>query len=1543
MWTAKGDWINGQWVEASAAGRWSSINPVDGSSLLEVGFDVGHVAAACEGAAQAYKGWSALGRAARWEHLVRLRDVIAARSASLAEAIRLETGKVQREAEVEVRGLISRFDAVRGQVEAHLKDGPLPGFAHEQLYHHPHGVVGVLGPFNFPIHLCHVHVLPALLLGNTVVLKPSEVTPLCGQRYAEAFEEAGFPRGVFQMVQGPGATGAAISQHSAVRGLCFTGAYETGRRIQGATLDRPELLLALEMGGKNVAVVLDDADVRQAIHEVAVGGYLTTGQRCTATDRVLVSRNLLNPLLDGLKKVLGALQFGDPTDPKSFAGPMTTARGRQVFNEALARARAGGAQAVIEGGPLEGGLFQRPSIHLLPDGCHALAGYTDAELFGPDLCVEVIDSDEEAIAVMNASPFGLSNTVFTADRARFSRIQRETWSGLLNWNRTTNQASPRLPFGGVGRSGNFRPAGSGAPLNLVFPMATQENLLGEFNPDPMIAPSLPPIDLGALETQHSEEEAQERIRDLVRTPRPMGTRLPKGGALPQSEAWLQRLYVGDRVVKEKKPCVVDHMRSAGPWMVSVDDAPLSVLDAMSQTATVCAGFCEDSVARAYIEGAFGDSALRCPDTSWGGPHPEVEAYAETLRALVPGLAHVSFTSSGAEANEKAYALCMSSRPHARRLLAFEGSFHGRTLLALHASFNPAKRAPFELPGYEVTFAPFPVWGAPCADADLPLPDGWAQALSGGHVQSLNAPQDPLLAAELASLRFVDAALSLGDYFAVDIEPMQSEGGDRYASPRFLRALRLLTRRHDVPLIFDEVQVGFGLGGDFVWSQGAGLIDRDGAPDLPDAIVFAKRAQVGVCVSRFEDPEPTSAHTASLVRGLLHAASIGDGARAKQVEAWVQPLLAEAATRFPQLVGNPRAQGYAVAFDLPTPALLNAYIGQRFWRGAVVFAAGDRTVRYRLNSAFGPDEIKKLFTRVCQSLAWLEAHPHKQPPAWEDFDAPHKRSPVADAASYRVREATKDEADALIEEARALEARVYEPARRDSVETLSCAFRDADGVAVIAEHQDPNQTWSMVGFALAAPLEQFTYLDGPEADPMCGRDNTLYSISLTLDAAHSGKGLGRSLKSAQVEAARARRNPDGTPRYSYLTGRNRVGKTHAMTKLNRSLGAHTVATYDNQYGEQGVQALYYRIPLRGYAPDAAIVEPPTSRDLPLNAGDGLSAPLSEPPSSLLALERGGVLAGPTLNKLTLCNYVTPGVVRAVEWVGALTSDLPHMFLTSSRDETFDKSLRMLRYHRKAGRVAIGLRGGYMGHTTAAARSLSDPSVHRQGPAYFHWPLLPHPAEVGPEATLSALRDAVNAAGGPDAVLGLYVEPLQERTGRTLPATFWEGLQALRRDLNIPVVTVETASACYRSGLGPFISPTLPFTPDLMTWWGGGQGGFVHTTTRYNVPSPLTMVSTWDGDELSLTRIHHQLRAARLLDLSPAIAATAQAIAASPLPAHGLGLYWVIEAGTRSADLKAACDREGLTLRPLPQSRWVFAPPLDLAPTAARRLERALKSL
>ncbi|MEM9189304.1 MAG: aminotransferase class III-fold pyridoxal phosphate-dependent enzyme [Myxococcota bacterium] len=1018
-------------------------------------------------------------------------------------------------------------------------------------------------------------------------------------------------------------------------------------------------------------------------------------------------------------------------------------------------------------------------------------------------------------------------------------------------------------------------------------------------------------DLQKLRDLHASEEQQEGTRRLVNDPRPLRVIRPRGGRLPESEAWLRRLYRNDRIVQEKKPGVFDHLRSVGPWFVSVDGMPLSVLDGMTQTATLVGGFADDAVVRAFVEGAFAKDLLWADDPSVAESQTATD-FAALLERLVPGVGKATFVNSGAEACEKALALCHAAAPTRRKVLAFEGSFHGRTLLALHASYNPAKRGPFEFAGYEVRFSRFPVWWQP----NQPEPDVAEGFLDRVQERAFDKARelvgdDPLAREELDVLARVDEELASGAYFAVMLEPMQSEGGDRYATSRFHRALRVLTRAHGVSLIYDEVQTGFGLGGTFAWHQRFGLSTPDGEPDYPDCVTFAKRAQVGVVLSRYSDDEPTSSHPASLLRGRIHAERMVDDKKVAEVERWVGAELCAVAEEFPALVHHPRNRGYAVAFDLPDNATLLRYLKQRFWRGAVVFGAGDRTVRYRLATGWNRPEVERLFQTVRESLRWLEDHPEEDPPTWQDT---HDRREAATVPGLiRVRRADANEKEALLDAIIELEARVYEPARRDSREWLAKAF-EPGGVVVVAELVHKSE-FRVVGSALAAPLTSLQGIQGGDEDPLRSTDTLLYSLAVTVDPAHHGHGLGRRLKQEQIRAAAEVRSPSGKA-YEFVCGRNRIGKAATMTRLNVSLGLHEVSRHEKAYADGG-EALYYRLPV------GPVRSPEASEARRVDFQSGISRPFATPPLSLRRANETGQLYGPAVNKITLCNYVTPAIVRAVEYVAALSPDHPHMYLTSSRDELFDKAVRTLRYHREGTQIVVTPTGAYFGHTTAGARSASDPSVHRQGPRYFDgWRTVADVSEL----------EAVVAECGAENVVGFFYEPLQERTGSTAWADASEALGEFRRRSGIPVVAFETASGGYRSGEGPFAGSSQSFVPDIRAWWGGGQIGFLHVGPEFFVKKPLTMVSTWDGDELSLVRVHHQLRASLRLDVATRAKELAThlerfAEVAGLGTAGGRGLYRTLS-GLGENFLRALAA-DGYPLRTFANGTTAVIPPIDVS--------------
>ena len=374
-------------------------------------------------------------------------------------------GKVSSEALVEAGSISGKIDGIAA-VLPHELPPAAPSAPGEQRFH-ALGVIGVIGPFNFPVHLINTHVIPALMTGNTVVIKPSEITPLAGQRYAELFEAADFPPGVINVVQGRGDVGAALASHSGLRGLIFTGSYHTGRLIRQATFEQPYKKVCLELGGKNPAVVLRDADLEHTVRELLLGALLTSGQRCTATSRVVVAPEIAPALTERLKAAFERIEPGPPSQEGTFMGPLASRASRDRFIELARAGRAEGARVLVESRQLDGGYYVTPGLYQVQGHERLLS----EELFGPHVCLEVADSEEDAFRRVADNPYGLSASLFTAREEAFERFYDTVPAGVLNWNRSTNGASGLLPFGGVGMSGNFRPAGSGAPRLTTYPVA----------------------------------------------------------------------------------------------------------------------------------------------------------------------------------------------------------------------------------------------------------------------------------------------------------------------------------------------------------------------------------------------------------------------------------------------------------------------------------------------------------------------------------------------------------------------------------------------------------------------------------------------------------------------------------------------------------------------------------------------------------------------------------------------------------------------------------------------------------------------------------------------------------------------------------------------------------------------------------------------------------------------------------------------------------------------------------------------------------------
>ena len=426
------------------------------------------VAAAVAAARAAQSGWEAAGHEARVAVLHAFRDHVTAHGEALATLIARETGKPLWEARIEAASVAAKVDI---SIAAYAERTPTrlspDGRA---LRHRPHGVLAVLGPYNFPAHLPNGHIVPALLAGNAVVFKPSEHTPAVGAWLAGAWAAAGLPAGLLGLVQGGPETGRALAG-AEIDGLLFTGSARGGHALARQFADKPHRILALEMGGNNplVAWALADADVEVAAAIIVQSAFLSAGQRCTCARRLIVGAGAAGDrLVAAVDALAGRLLIGAPFDqPPPFMGPL--------IHNAAAEALLGAQSARLAAGGRAIRAMTRPDAQrpFLTPGILDMTGAAmdDAEHFGPLLSVVRVASFEEAMAAANATRFGLSAALVGGDRALFDRFWAMSRAGVVNWNRPTTGAASNAPFGGVGWSGNHRPGAFYAADYCAWPVA----------------------------------------------------------------------------------------------------------------------------------------------------------------------------------------------------------------------------------------------------------------------------------------------------------------------------------------------------------------------------------------------------------------------------------------------------------------------------------------------------------------------------------------------------------------------------------------------------------------------------------------------------------------------------------------------------------------------------------------------------------------------------------------------------------------------------------------------------------------------------------------------------------------------------------------------------------------------------------------------------------------------------------------------------------------------------------------------------------------
>lgn len=482
-----GDYINGQFVKSDTPdGMIKNHSPSDLAELVsEFPYKYNHVDQACEAAKKSFKEWSTQSMESRAALLKKLQGLIEANKERIAEVISRETGKPTWESLTEVTAMINKFPITIEQsakliAEQELENA-LPGVTGRVKFK-PRGVMTVVGPFNFPGHLANGHIVPALLTGNTVVFKPSEFTPATAQVYAELVHKAGFPAGVFNLVQGVGETGRRLVEHELVDGILFTGSYETGLKIKQGTLNHYWKIHALEMGGKNATMIWKDADLDKAVYETLIGSFITAGQRCSGTSRIIVHESLHGEFIDRFYQAAKKLEIGHWQD-NPFMGPLVTAKSLDTYLRFQEIAVREGCEKVMRGKQLElskKGYYVTPSIYSVKT-VNKNSVYQKSEIFGPNVAVYSVGELEEAMQINNSTGYGLVTSIFSKDKKTYDYVFEQARSGMVNWNRTTNGASSKLPFGGRDKSGNDRPTAHFAVYYCTVPVAALEDPTG-FDP-----------------------------------------------------------------------------------------------------------------------------------------------------------------------------------------------------------------------------------------------------------------------------------------------------------------------------------------------------------------------------------------------------------------------------------------------------------------------------------------------------------------------------------------------------------------------------------------------------------------------------------------------------------------------------------------------------------------------------------------------------------------------------------------------------------------------------------------------------------------------------------------------------------------------------------------------------------------------------------------------------------------------------------------------------------------------------------------------------
>jgi succinylglutamic semialdehyde dehydrogenase len=449
-----------------------STEPATGAEIWTG--EVGDPAAEVAAARAAVGAWAAHSLAYRTEALRRFANVVRKREQEFATLIARETGKPFWEARTEVAAVINK---VQISIDAYSERTPqrrLEAALGNKIAvrHKPHGVLAVLGPYNFPAHLPNGHIVPALIAGNAVVFKPSEKTPATGALLVECLHQAGIPEGAVRLLVGGPDEGRALASEPGIDGLLFTGSARAGKALHRQFADWPHKILALELGGNNPLVVWDAKDIEAAATIVVQSAYLSAGQRCTAARRLIVEDGQHGPLVEAVERLIDRIIVDEPfADPQPFMGPLIDLAAADHLQEQWLGLMMKGAKPVRR---LDRPIAERPYLTPALIDVTDVADRPDEELFGPVLQLVRVKDFDAAIDEANATRFGLAASLVGGGPELYDRFWANIRAGVINWNKPTNGAPSNAPFGGVGLSGNHRPSAFYAADYCAYPVTSSE-------------------------------------------------------------------------------------------------------------------------------------------------------------------------------------------------------------------------------------------------------------------------------------------------------------------------------------------------------------------------------------------------------------------------------------------------------------------------------------------------------------------------------------------------------------------------------------------------------------------------------------------------------------------------------------------------------------------------------------------------------------------------------------------------------------------------------------------------------------------------------------------------------------------------------------------------------------------------------------------------------------------------------------------------------------------------------------------------------------